>query len=112
MTDKRQISRKNRRLQVRYGVGDPVRIGFTCDISIGGFFIQSSLVAKPGTLLEIEFKLPDASEVRLCGCVQWAKKVPPNMLTIVKKGGMGIRIISFSKGETEFRNYCIELYRN
>lgn len=112
MVDKRQISRKNRRLQLRYGVEEPVRVGFTCDISMGGFFIQSSLVAKPGTLLEIEFKLPDGSDIRLSGCVQWAKKVPPNLLSIVKKGGMGIRIISFSKGETAFRDYCTELYKN
>jgi hypothetical protein len=110
MVDKRNSVRKNRRIQLRYGIDDPIRVGFTYDVSTSGFFIQSSLVVKPGTLLDIELKLPNASQIRLKGRVQWAKKVPPNLLSLVKKGGMGIRIIKFSSGETAYGDFCAALY--
>ncbi|MEZ4599465.1 MAG: PilZ domain-containing protein [Syntrophotaleaceae bacterium] len=109
MIDKRSSTRRNRRLQLRYGPDEPHRIGFTCDLSSRGFFIQTALVVRPGTLLEIEIVLPEEIPVRLRGRVQWAKKVPPNLLSKVRKGGMGIRIIDFVSGQEAYLRYCEEL---
>jgi hypothetical protein len=111
MAEKRTVDRKNRRLQVRYGTDGLDRVGFTCDINPEGFFIQTSNIARPGTLLRVEVAIPNGDPVHLLGRVQWAKKVPPKLLSLVKKGGMGIRIIRFSAGEEAYIAYCAELFR-
>jgi hypothetical protein len=54
---------------------------------------------------------PEGGPVNMIGRVQWAKKVPPNLLSLVKKGGMGIRIVGFEGGEEAYSAYCAELYR-
>jgi Tfp pilus assembly protein PilZ len=105
MSDKRNSVRKNRRLRLRYGDAEPNRVGFICDVSSGGFFIQTSMVVRPGTVLEIELSLPDTTPILLKGRVQWAKKVPPNLLAKVRKGGMGVRILGFHSGEEHYHSY-------
>jgi Tfp pilus assembly protein PilZ len=105
MSDKRNSVRKNRRLRLRYGDAEPNRVGFICDVSSGGFFIQTSMVVRPGTVLEIELSLPDTTAILLKGRVQWAKKVPPNLLAKVRKGGMGVRILGFHSGEEHYHSY-------
>jgi hypothetical protein len=109
MSEKRLDLRKNRRLEVRFGPDEPKRIGFTCDITRQGFFIQSSAVCRPGTLLIITLHLGHGLEVRLEVRVQWAKRVPPQMLRVVKKGGMGVKIVRFVTGEAIYRSYCAAL---
>jgi len=110
MSEKRLDLRKNRRLEVRFGPDEPKRIGFTCDITRQGFFIQSSAVCRPGTLLIITLLLGHDLEVRLEARVQWAKRVPPQMLRVVKKGGMGVKIIRFVSGEAIYLSYCAALH--
>lgn len=109
MTEKRLSLRKNRRLEVRFGPDEPKRIGFTCDITRQGFFIQSSSVCRPGTLLRVAMVMANNQEVRLEARVQWAKRVPPNLLRRVKKGGMGVKIIRFCAGEAIYHSYCASL---
>ncbi len=109
MTEKRLNLRKNRRLELRFGQDEPKRIGFTCDITRQGFFIQTSSVCRPGTLLVVAMVLPDNQEVRLEARVQWAKRVPPNLLRRVKKGGMGVKVVRFLTGEANFQSYCTAL---
>lgn len=109
MTEKRLITRKNRRLEVRFGPDEPKRIGFTCDITLQGFFIQTAGVCRPGTLLMIALNMGHDQEVRLQGRVQWAKRVPPQLLQRAKKGGMGIKIERFLSGEAVYRSYCADL---
>lgn len=109
MTDKRLSLRKSRRLEVRFGPDEPKRIGFTCDITRQGFFIQSSSVCRPGTLLIVTLLMGNEQEVRLEARVQWAKRVPPNMLRQVKKGGMGVKIVRFCSGEAVYHSYCLSL---
>jgi hypothetical protein len=109
MTEKRLSLRKNRRLEVRFGPDEPKRIGFTCDITRQGFFIQSSSVCRPGTLLIVTMSMANNQEVRLEARVQWAKRVPPNLLRAVKKGGMGVKIVRFCSGEAIYRSYCAAL---
>ncbi|APG26793.1 hypothetical protein A7E78_02335 [Syntrophotalea acetylenivorans] len=109
MTEKRLSLRKNRRLELRFGPDEPKRIGFTCDITRQGFFIQSSSVCRPGTLLIVVMVMANNQEVRLEARVQWAKRVPPNLLRRVKKGGMGVKIIRFCAGEAIYHSYCAAL---
>lgn len=109
MNDKRLSTRKNRRLEVRFGPDEPKRIGFTADITLQGFFIQTAGVVRPGTLLVIVLNMGHGQEVRLQGRVQWAKRVPPQMVQKVRKGGMGIRIERFLNGEAVYRSYCADL---
>lgn len=110
MTEKRLTTRKNRRLEIRFGTDEPQRIGFTCDITLQGFFIQTASVCRPGTLLTIAINMGHGQEVRLQGRVQWAKRVPPQMLQAVKKGGMGVKIRRFLAGEAVYRAYCADLH--
>ena len=110
MSEKRLTVRKNRRLEVRFGPDEPKRIGFTCDITRQGFFIQSCAVCRPGTLLIITLLLGHDLDVRLEARVQWAKRVPPQMLRAVKKGGMGVKIVRFVSGEAIYRSYCAALH--
>lgn len=111
MAEKRTVDRKNRRLQVHYGTDDLDRVGFTCDINPEGLFIQTSNIARPGTILRVKVEIPNGDPVHLIARVQWAKKVPPKLLSLVKKGGMGIKIIRFLAGEEAYSAYCAELFR-
>ena len=111
MTDKRLSTRKNRRLEVRFGPDEPKRIGFICDITSQGFFIQTAGVCRPGTLLMVAINMGHDQKVTLQGRVRWAKRVPPQMLHRVKKGGMGIKIERFLAGEAIYHSYCVDLLR-
>ncbi len=106
VSDKRNIHRQRKRLQLRFGVAEANRIGFTDDISPTGLFIKSAIVQNPQTLLKIELTAPDGELIVLTGRVMWAKKVPPNLLGRIK-GGMGIRIIDFQRGADSYRRLCL-----
>jgi hypothetical protein len=40
----------------------------------------------------------------------WAKKVPANMVHLVKKCGMGVRITGIISGEEHYRQLCDEMH--
>lgn len=109
MPEKRDLKRKKKRLKVRFGIETPKRVAFTEDISDQGIFIITGQPERPGTLLVIELTLPDESRVEVQGRVRWAKKVPPQMIRIANKGGMGIRLLRFTRGEQQYRALVQEL---
>lgn len=102
MAEKRDMKRHLRRLHVKFGTDAPNRLGFTGDISIEGMFIKSTNVSQPGTKLKIELTLPDKKTVVAEGIVMWAKKVPPQVIHLVKKAGMGVRITRFISGHEDY----------
>lgn len=108
--DKREDSRHRRRFQLRYGLEKPDKLGFTEDISETGIFIRSPQVLQPGKILHVELKLSDGTLVLVKGRIMWAKRVPQNLMNKVK-GGMGIRILSFEKGEADYQEICNTLNR-
>lgn len=108
--DKRGNARHRRRIQLRYGLDGPDRIGFTEDISDTGIFIMSPMVIPPGKILFVELTLNDGTTILVKGRIMWAKKVPQNLLRKVK-GGMGVRILSFESGEGAYRELCESLQR-
>jgi Tfp pilus assembly protein PilZ len=108
--DKRDLKRHKKRIQLRYGLEGPDKIGFTEDISDTGIFIKSPLVVNPGKTIYVEFRLQDNSSILVKGRVMWAKRVPQSLLRKVK-GGMGIHILSFEQGEEQYRQLCEGLIR-
>ncbi len=105
MADTRIVKRLRRRLSLRFGVDAPVRLAFTEDVTAHGMFIKTTNLYPPGTRIAIELILPDEKRVKLMGMIRWSKKVPPRMIHLVKKAGIGVKIIKFESGEEDFRQF-------
>lgn len=105
MSDKRDIRRIRKRIQVRFGIDEAVRVAFTEDISMVGMFIRTPHIIHPNSLIKIEFTLPDGNRVELDARVMWAKKVPANLFHLVKKSGVGVRFLRFHSGEAAFDDF-------
>ncbi len=102
MAKKRVINRHLKRMNVLFGTDKPVFQGFTVDISDTGIFLKSIKVYPPGSVITVEIHIPDCGVIEFQGRIMWAKTVPSNMINIVKKAGMGGKIINFLKGENEY----------
>jgi len=105
MAEKRSLKRIRRRISLRFGVDAPVRMAFTEDVTDRGMFIKSTNLYPPGTRVVIELIMPDESRVRISGSIRWTKKVPPNMIHLVRKAGMGVKILRIESGEEDFRRF-------
>ena len=90
--NKRSRTRYGKRLFVKYGRDSTDKIGFTGDLSATGLFIKTSAVYRPGTEIHVEITLPDQKTINIRGKVMWAKQVPPSLLRISKKSGMGVQV--------------------
>jgi PilZ domain len=109
MAEKRNLGRHRKRFTLRFGNGEPVKMGFTEDISTTGLFIKSAYVCNTGSVISVELALEKERKVLLEARVMWAKKVPPQMIHLVKKCGMGVNIIRFISGESDYCQLCEEL---
>ena len=107
--DKRTPIRLKKRFSVHFGIDEANRVAFTEDISDSGMFIKSLNVCSPNTKIKIEFSPDDTNKVILEARVMWAKKVPQNLFHLVKKSGMGVRILRFHSGEEIYRRFCEEM---
>ncbi len=106
MADKRDVQRSRKRVAIRFGVGgDLQRRAFSEDLSPLGMFIKTANVSNPNTVLRIEL-LHDDQVISLDARVMWAKRVPQNLFHLVKKGGMGVRIIRFHSGREQYLALC------
>jgi len=83
--------RYRRRVEVRYGPAEPECAGYSGNISETGIMIRSTRVFAPGTLLNLELKLPD-NTVKLRGKVTWAREGGVQLLP-TGKVGMGVRFV-------------------
>lgn len=108
MADKRSLKRMRRRLSLRFGVDAPVRMAFTEDVTENGMFIKTTNLYPPGTRVAIELIMPDEARVRIAGSIRWTKKVPPNMIHLVRKAGMGVKILRIESGEEDFRRFIAD----
>ena len=109
MPEKRDLKRKRKRLKVRFGTDYPKRVAFTEDVSSRGIFIITGQPERPGEMLLMEITLPDEGQVIVFGRVRWAKKVPPNLVRIANKGGMGVQLTRFESGEQNYMAFVSEL---
>lgn len=77
---------------VRYGVDEPLKTGFTMNVSLGGAYIKTNSVFKPGTTIQVELELPSGKH-SMWARVVWAKRVPPQLAHVLPCG-MGIRFVN------------------
>jgi hypothetical protein len=105
VADKRDIRRIRKRISIRFGIDDAVRVAFTEDVSMTGMFIKTPNIVPPNSKIKIEFVLPEGPTVELEARVMWAKKVPQNLFHLVKKSGMGVRFLRFHSGEDAFDDF-------
>ncbi len=110
MADKRDKKRLRKRLTLRFGITQPTRIAFTEDISPEGMFIKTTNISAPGSTVLIDIDIQENLTVSLEARVMWAKKVPPQMIHLVRKSGMGVRITRFTSGEEHYLKLCQELH--
>ena len=109
MADKRIIKRLKKRIPIRFGTDEPSRLAFTEDISVDGLFIKTTNISRPGTLIRVVMELEGGAVVELDGRVMWAKKAPPQLIHLVRKCGMGVRIVRFISGAEEYGNLCADV---
>ena len=107
MRDNRIDKRLRKRISLRYGIDEAIKIGFTEDISDTGIFVRSPVVVPPNTILTVELITNSNEIIRLKGRVMWARKVPQNMMHRIK-GGMGLLITEFLSGEEIYQQLCEE----
>lgn len=110
MSDKRSDNRKRKRIALNFGTdGTTGRKAFTEDISPFGLFIKTANVSNPNTVLRVEL-LHDDEPISFDARVMWAKRVPQNLFHLVKKSGMGVRIIRFHAGRERYYELCEHPY--
>jgi hypothetical protein len=105
VADKRDIRRIRKRLSIRFGIDEAVRVAFTEDVSMTGMFIKTPNIVTPNSKVIIELILPDGTRVVIEARVMWAKKVPQNLFHLVKKSGMGVHFLRFHAGEDAFDDF-------
>lgn len=105
MIVERSLVRKKKRLKVRFGVDYPRRVAFSGDVSVEGLYIITGQPERPGEKLLIEINLPDEQQVIVYGRVRWAKKVPPNLIRLANKAGMGVQLTQFETGQQALKDY-------
>ncbi len=106
MSDKRNNCRKRRRIALSFGASENTgRRAFTEDISPLGMFIRTANVCNPNTIVKVEL-LHDEEPIIFDARVMWAKRVPQNLFHLVKKSGMGVRIIRFHSGRERYMLLC------
>ena len=109
MAEKRNLDRHRKRYILRFGTDTLQYKAFTEDISTTGLFIKTAKISPPGGLLLVELELDEQRKVLMETRVMWAKKVPPQLIHLVKKSGMGVKIIRFFSGEGDYIELCEEL---
>lgn len=79
-----------------YGIDRPPdKMSYMIDLSESGICIKTNTVFKPGTKLYMSIEVEDRS-FDATGVVQWAKRVPPRLINLVKCG-MGVKFLEVDK---------------
>jgi len=108
MVEKRNIIRLKKRLSLKFGIDAPTRIAFTEDLSPSGLFVKTVHPTPPGSRIKIELTMPDGNVVQMEGMSRWKKTAPPQVIHLVNKKGMGVKILKFLSGEEIYRGYIAE----
>jgi hypothetical protein len=102
MSEKRDLIRLKKRLSLKFGFDAPTKVAFTEDLSHDGIFVKTVYPSPPGSRVHIELTMPDGNIVKMMGMSRWRKSAPPQMIHLVKKNGMGIKILKFISGEESY----------
>jgi hypothetical protein len=111
MAEKRNVIRLKKRITIRFGIDASTKIAFTEDISPDGLFIKTITPLPPGTRIKVELTMPDSNIVLLEGKIRWRKSGPHQATHLMKKLGMGVKILKFLSGE-EYYKSLIDEYKN
>ena len=84
MANRRLDRRLRRRLRLKYTLNGTTMLGFTEDISDGGFFIVTPRIQRPDSHLTVELTIPHGQTVVLEATVQWFRRSQRTMLGGVK----------------------------
>jgi hypothetical protein len=109
VSEKRDIQRFRKRLSLKFGIEAPNKVAFTEDLSQDGLFVKTVYPSPPGSRIHIELTMPDGNIVLMEGMSRWRKSVPPQVIHLVKKCGMGIKILKFISGEESYRLFVSKL---
>lgn len=86
--------RLRKRLHCTLNVDARRHNGLILNLSRRGMFVQTSMPAEPGTLLEIDVRDPvRGDDIPVQAAVVWRKRVPARMKG-TNESGMGLRLIS------------------
>jgi hypothetical protein len=55
--------------------------------------------------------MPDGNTVQMVGMSRWRKSVPPQVIHLVRKCGMGVKILKFINGEESYRIFVTKLIK-
>ena len=105
MAEKRNTTRLQKRLKLRYGVSKATNLAFTEDFSEVGLFVRAVNVMTPGIRLVVELFMPDNLPVTFEAKVVWGRRVPGSLIHL-SKGGMGLLITKFLTGEEKYLAFC------
>ena len=105
MPEKRNLIRIKKRLPIKIGTEIPNKVAFTEDLSLNGIFVKTVSPVPPGTRVKIELTISDGSTVLLEGICRWRKSVPAQVIHLVNKKGMGIKILRFISGEDIYMGF-------
>ncbi len=108
MAEKRGRDRVRKRIKLHYGEEGKMRTAFTEDFSPSGLFIKAAIVHAPNSIIEIELCLDNGETIAFEARVMWAKRVPPNLMRLSRKSGMGVRIRCFHRGGDLYKALCRE----
>lgn len=86
--------RVKKRVPCTLNLAESQHAGLILNLSGHGMFVQTSLPAEPGTLIDIDFRDPSRDRaIALQAAVVWRRRVSPRMMGI-NQSGMGVRILS------------------
>jgi hypothetical protein len=103
MSEKRGLIRLRKRLVLKFGLDAPSKVAFTEDLSHDGLFVKTVSPSPPGSRVHIDLSMPDGNVVKIMGMCRWRKSAPPQMIHLVKKNGMGVKILKFISGEDNYQ---------
>lgn len=109
MPEKRDLIRLKKRLSLKFGFDAPTKVAFTEDMSHDGLFVKTVYPSPPGSRVHIDLTMPDGNIVKIMGMSRWRKSAPPQMIHLVKKNGMGIKILKFISGEESYQLFIAKI---
>ncbi len=99
--ERRRFSRNKIKVMIDYLNGGDIEVVYTKDISMGGMFIETTNIHKPGSMAFLDFYLPGVKKMfKLKGKVAWVKSsenADPD-----KRTGMGIEFVDLDDGNKAY----------
>jgi len=94
-TERRAHARATLKTSVHFGSESNFYTGFTQDISAGGLFVATHNVVPMGTVIDLEFSIPDEGPpITVQGEVRWAAEYNPASDC---SPGLGLRFIDLKE---------------